>query len=355
MREKLRGCTLAGTGSKVPERILTNADLERMVDTSDEWIVTRTGIRERRISDPGVAVTDLALPAAQDALEMAGVSAADLDIIIVATVTPDRILPSASCTLQERLGASHAAAFDLNAACSGFVYGVSVASGMIAAGTAETVLVIGAETLSKIVDYEDRGTCVLFGDGAGAAVLRPSDPGHGILASRIRSDGTQGHVLEIPAGGSRMPASHATVDAHGHFIKMKGNELFKFSVRAMETVTRQAVEDAGVSLDQVRFLVPHQANLRIISAVAERLGVGEDRLVLNIDRFGNTSSASIPISLDELLRSGRVMPGDIIGLVAFGGGVTWGAIVLEWDPSLAHPLATSRAAQGATVTAGNRS
>ena len=355
MREKLRGCTLAGTGSKVPERVLTNADLERMVDTSDEWIVTRTGIRERRISDPGVAVTDLALPAAQDALEMAGVSAADLDIIIVATVTPDRILPSASCTLQERLGASHAAAFDLNAACSGFVYGVSVGSGMIAAGMAETVLVIGAETLSKIVDYEDRGTCVLFGDGAGAAVLRPSDPGHGILATRIRSDGTQGHVLEIPAGGSRMPASHATVDAHGHFIKMKGNELFKFSVRAMETVTRQAVEDAGVSLEQVRFLVPHQANLRIISAVAERLGVGEDRLVLNIDRFGNTSAASIPISLDELLRSGRVMPGDIIGLVAFGGGVTWGAIVLEWDPSLAHPLAASRAAQGATVTAGNRS
>ncbi|HEV8481241.1 MAG TPA: beta-ketoacyl-ACP synthase III [Candidatus Eisenbacteria bacterium] len=355
MREKLRGCTLAGTGSKVPERVLTNADLERMVDTSDEWIVTRTGIRERRISDPGVAVTDLALPAAQDALEMAGVSAADLDIIIVATVTPDRILPSASCTLQERLGASHAAAFDLNAACSGFVYGVSVGSGMIAAGMAETVLVIGAETLSKIVDYEDRGTCVLFGDGAGAAVLRPSDPGHGILATRIRSDGTQGHVLEIPAGGSRMPASHATVDAHGHFIKMKGNELFKFSVRAMETVTRQAVEDAGVSLEQVRFLVPHQANLRIISAVAERLGVGEDRLVLNIDRFGNTSAASIPISLDELLRSGRVMPGDIIGLVAFGGGVTWGAIVLEWDPSLAHPLAVSRAAQGATVTAGNGS
>jgi len=355
MREKLRGCTLAGTGSKVPDRILTNADLERMVDTSDEWIVTRTGIRERRISDPGTAVTDLALPAAQSALEMAGVSAADLDIIIVATVTPDRILPSASCTLQERLGASHAAAFDLNAACSGFVYGVSIGAGMIAAGTAETVLVIGAETLSKIVDYEDRGTCVLFGDGAGAAVLRPCDPGHGILATRIRSDGTQGHVLEIPAGGSRMPASHATVDAHGHFIKMKGNELFKFSVRAMETVTRQAVEEAGVSLDQVRFLVPHQANLRIISAVAERLGVGEDRLVLNIDRYGNTSAASIPISLDELLRSGRVMPKDIIGLVAFGGGVTWGAIVLEWDPSLAHPLTASRAQQVAAVTAENRS
>jgi len=196
---------------------------------------------------------------------------------------------------------------------------------------------------------------VLFGDGAGAAILRPCDPGHGILASRLRSDGTQGHVLEIPAGGSRMPASHATVDARGHFIKMKGNELFKFSVRAMETVTRQAVEDAGVSLEQVRFLVPHQANLRIISAVAERLGVGEDRLVLNIDRFGNTSAASIPISLDELLRSGRVMPGDIIGLVAFGGGVTWGAIVLEWDPALAHPLSASRAAPGATVTAGNRS
>jgi len=350
MRE-LRGCTLAGTGSKVPDRILTNADLERMVDTSDEWIVTRTGIRERRISEPGQAVTDLALPAAQAALEMAGISALDVDKIIVATVTPDRILPSASCTLQERLGATHAAAFDLNAACSGFVYGVSVGAGLIAAGTADTVLVIGAETLSKIVDYEDRGTCVLFGDGAGAAVLRPCDPGHGILAARLRSDGSQGHVLEIPAGGSRLPASHATVDAHGHFIKMKGNELFKFSVRAMETVTRQAVEEAGLALDKVRFLVPHQANLRIIKAMAERLGVGDDRLVLNIDHYGNTSAASIPISLDELLRSGKVMPGDVIGLVAFGGGVTWGAIVLEWDPSRAHPIQASRADQSATIVA----
>ena len=350
MRE-LRGCTLAGTGSKVPDRILTNADLERMVETSDEWIVTRTGIRERRISEPGQAVTDLALPAAQAALEMAGVSALDVDKIIVATVTPDRILPSASCTLQERLGATHAAAFDLNAACSGFVYGVSVGAGLIAAGTADTVLVIGAETLSKIVDYEDRATCVLFGDGAGAAVLRPCDPGHGILAARLRSDGSQGHVLEIPAGGSRLPASHETVNAHGHFIKMKGNELFKFSVRAMETVTRQAVEEAGITLDKVRFLVPHQANMRIIQAVADRLGVGDDRLVLNIDRFGNTSAASIPISLDELLRSGRVMPGDMIGLVAFGGGVTWGAIVLEWDPSRAHPIQVSRGHQSAAVTA----
>jgi 3-oxoacyl-[acyl-carrier-protein] synthase-3 len=191
----------------------------------------------------------------------------------------------------------------------------------------------------------------LFGDGAGAAVLRPCDPGHGILAARIRSDGSQGHVLEIPAGGSRLPASHATVDAHGHFIKMKGNELFKFSVRAMETVTRQALEEAGLSLDQVRFLVPHQANLRIIRAVAERLGVGDDRLVLNIDRFGNTSAASIPISLDELLRSGRVMPGDVIGLVAFGGGVTWGAIILEWDPALAHPIVALGAEQAAVIAA----
>src|SRR5215468_4455008 len=354
MRE-LRGCTLAGTGSKVPDRILTNADLERMVDTSDEWIVTRTGIRERRISEPGEAVTDLALPAAQAALEMAGISPLDVDKIIVATVTPDRILPSASCTLQERLGATHAAAFDLNAACSGFVYGVSVGAGLIAAGTADTVLVIGAETLSKIVDYEDRATCVLFGDGAGAAVLRPCDPGHGILSARLRSDGSQGHVLEIPAGGSRLPASHETVDAHGHFIRMKGNELFKFSVRAMETVTRQAIEEAGVPFEKLRYLVPHQANLRIIQAVADRLGIGPDRLVLNIDRFGNTSAASIPISLDELLRSGRVMPGDVIGLVAFGGGVTWGAVVFEWDPSRAHPITASRANQSATMAAGNHS
>ena len=348
---KLRGCTLVGTGSKVPDRVLTNADLEKMVDTSDEWIVSRSGIRERRISGVGEAVTDLALPAAEAALEMAGLSALDLDKIIVATVTPDRMLPSASCTMQERLGATHAAAFDLNAACSGFVYGMGVGASLIASGAADTVLVIGAETLSKIVDYEDRSTCVLFGDGAGAAILRPCDPGHGILASRLRSDGSQGHVLEIPAGGSRLPASHETVDARGHYIKMKGNELFKFSVRAMETVTRQAIEESGVPFDKVRFLVPHQANLRIINAVAERLGIGPDRLVLNIDRLGNTSAASIPISLDELLRSGRVQIGDVIGMVAFGGGVTWGAIVLEWNPALAYPIAASRAQATAAASA----
>jgi 3-oxoacyl-[acyl-carrier-protein] synthase-3 len=343
-----RGATVVGTGSYVPERILTNADFERMVDTSDEWIVSRTGIRERHVVSEGQAATDLALIAARNALEMAGVSALDLDKIIVATLTPDTYLPSAACTLQERLGASHAAAFDLNAACSGFVYALSVGTGLISSRLDDTILVVGVETLSRITDYQDRSTCVLFGDGAGAVVLRPCDAGHGILGTRLRSDGSQGEMLVIPAGGSRLPASHATVDARGHYIKMRGNELFKFSVRAMETVARQALADAGLTLHDVKFLVPHQANLRIISAIADRLEIPRERLVLNLERYGNTSSASVPISFDELIRSGRVEGGDIIELVAFGGGVTWGATVLEWDPARAHlqPSGQARAAVG---------
>jgi 3-oxoacyl-[acyl-carrier-protein] synthase III len=333
-----RGATVVGTGSYVPERVLTNADFERMVETSDEWIVTRTGIRERHVVRPGQASCDLAETAARRALEMAGMSAEDVDLILVATLTPDRFLPSAACTLQDRLGAKHAWAFDLNAACSGFVYGIPVAASLIAAGQADTVLLIGVETLSSVTDYQDRATCVLFGDGAGAVVMRPCDPGKGVLAHRLGSDGSQGAMLEIPAGGSREPASHATVDARGHFIKMKGNELFKFAVRAMESVARQALADAGADLKDLKFLIPHQANLRIINAIADRLEVKPEQLVVNVDRYGNTSSASIPISLDELVRGGRSKPGDLIELVAFGGGVTWGAVLMEWNPTCAYPL-----------------
>ena len=294
-----RGVVIAGTGSATPPRVLSNKDLEGMVDTSDEWIVSRTGIRERRIAGPDVAVSDLSFEASKKALEMAGLNALDIDIIILATVMPDRILPSGACTLQEKLGASHAAAFDLNAACSGFIYGMSVGTSMISAGLAETVLVIGAETLSKITDYEDRSTCVLFGDGAGAALLRPCDTGAGIHAVRLRSDGTLGELLEIDAGGSRKPASHETVDAGGHYIRMRGNEVFKFAVRAMESITRESVEASGLQPEDIDLLIPHQANLRIITATASRLGMPMEKVVVNIDRYGNTSAASIPISLDE--------------------------------------------------------
>jgi len=344
-----RGSVIVGTGACVPERVLTNADLERLVDTNDQWIRERTGIRERRIADPSQAVSDLAAVASRQALEMAGIEPADLDLIIVATLTPDRWLPSASCTLQEVLGARHAAAFDLNAACSGFIYGLGVADSMIRSGMLETALVIGAETLSRIVDYQDRSTCVLFGDGAGAAVLRPCAGGRGVLAVELRSDGTQGNLLEIPAGGSRLPASHQTVDERGHFIKMRGNELFKFAVRSMESVSRATMEAAGVAPEDISLLIPHQANYRIVKATADRLGMSEDRIVLNIERLGNTSSASVPIGLDEAVRGGRLKLGDRFAMVAFGGGVTWGAAVCEWNPALAEPLHERTAGAGAAA------
>jgi 3-oxoacyl-[acyl-carrier-protein] synthase-3 len=337
LTDPARGVVIVGTGSATPPRVLSNKDLESIVDTSDEWIVSRTGIRERRIAAPEVAVSDLSLEAAQNALEMAGLTALDLDLIIVGTVTPDSMLPSAACTIQKRLGATHAAAFDINAACSGFIYAISTGSAAIKARQADTVLVVGAEILSKVTDYKDRGTCVLFGDGAGAAILRPCDSGKGVHAIRIRSDGTLGELLEIDAGGSRKPASHETVDAGGHFIRMRGNEVFKFAVRAMESITRESVEASGFVPEDLDLLIPHQANLRIITAIASRLGLPMEKVVVNIDRYGNTSSASIPISLDEVVRDGRLKPGDRFGMVAFGGGATWGAVVADWNPSLAHP------------------
>jgi 3-oxoacyl-[acyl-carrier-protein] synthase-3 len=326
----IRGTAIVGTGMYVPDRVLTNADFERMVDTSNEWILERTGIRERRISAPEQASSDLALIAAQRALEMARLSAEDIDQIVLATTTPDRILPSCACTVQAKLGAKNAAAFDVFAACSGFIYGLGIARGLIGTGIADTVLVIGVEQLSRIVDYTDRNTCVLFGDGAGAAVLRPCPPGEGILSVSIHSDGVLGDLLEVPAGGSRTPASHETVDQRGHFIKMKGKELFKVAVRGMEESLRRALETAGLTPDDLDLVIPHQANQRIIDATRERLGVPAEKVVLNIDRYGNTSSASIPISLDELVRAGRIRPGDHIGFVAFGGGATWGASIARW-------------------------
>lgn len=343
--EAIRGTAIVGTGMYVPDRVLTNADFERMVETSNEWILERTGIRERRISAPEQASSDLATIAAQRALEMAQVAPEDVDQIVLATTTPDRYLPSCACTVQAKIGAKNAAAYDVFAACSGFIYGLGVGRGVIGTGLADTVVVIGVEQLSRIVDYTDRNTCVLFGDGAGAAVLRPCEPGQGILSVSIHSDGVLGDLLEIPAGGSRTPASHETVDQKGHFIRMKGKELFKVAVRGMEESLRRALEIAGLTPDDLDLVIPHQANQRIIDATRERLGVPDEKVVLNIERYGNTSSASIPISLDELVRSGRIRQGNHVGLVAFGGGATWGATIVRW---VGHPASVD----GDSATAG---
>jgi len=335
--DAIRGATITGTGMYVPERKLTNADLERMVDTSDEWIVERTGIHERRIAAPEQASSDLALIACQRALSAAGLSADQVDCIVVATTTPDRILPSCACTLQQKLGATRAVAFDMFAACTGFVFGLSIGRSMIAARTVDTVLVVGVETLSRIVDYTDRNTCVLFGDGAGAVVLQPCAEGEGLLAIDIHSDGELGGVLEVPSGVSANPPSAATVAAREHFIRMQGKKLFPFAVRTMTESLRRCMEQAGVSAEEVEMVISHQANLRIIDAVRERLGVTPDKVPVNIDRYGNTSSASIPISLDELVREGRVKPGDLIGFCAFGGGATWGASIIRWTMARQMP------------------
>jgi 3-oxoacyl-[acyl-carrier-protein] synthase III len=328
--EVIRGATITGTGHYVPERLLTNADLEAMVETSDQWIVERTGIRERHIAAADQASSDLALIACQRALAMAGVEAQDVDQIILATTTPDRILPSCACTLQSKLGATRAAAYDMFAACTGFVFGLGMARGLIGAGVADTVLVVGVETLSRIVDYTDRNTCVLFGDGAGAAVVQACEPGQGILAVDMHSDGELGEVLEVPAGISFNPASERTVREKQHFIHMQGKKLFPFAVRSMEDSLRKCLAASGVGADELEVVIPHQANLRIIDAVRERLGLPDDKVYVNIERFGNTSSASIPIALDELVRAGRLQPGARVGLAAFGGGATWGGSVIHW-------------------------
>ncbi len=349
--EGVRGATITGTGMYVPDRILTNGDLERMVETSDEWIRERTGIAQRRIGAPDQASSDLALVASQRALEAAGLEPGDLDQIILATTTPDRILPSCACTLQAKLGAKNAAAYDIFAACTGFIYGMGLARGVIGTGLADTVLLVGVEMLSRIVDYGDRNTCVLFGDGAGAAVIRPCAPEDGILSVTIHSDGVLGDLLEVPAGGSRQPASAQSLEEHGHFIKMRGRELFKVAVRGMEESLRRALGDAGLTPDDLELVIPHQANRRIIDATRERLGIPAEKVILNIERYGNTSSASIPISLDEVVRAGRLKPGDHVGFVAFGGGATWGAMVSRWTMPVPAASATAGAAVAARAAA----
>ncbi len=326
---------IAGIGSYVPDKVLTNADLERMVDTSDEWITARTGIRERRIAADDQATSDLALAAAKAALADAGIDAADLDLVLVATATPDMFFPATACLVQHRLGAVNAAAFDLSAACSGFIYGIHTADSFIRTGTYKNVLLIGAETMSRVTDWSDRATCVLFGDGAGAVVLKaaegdPKTGDAGVIVSRIFSDGAAWDYICVPGGGSRIPPSTELLDSGDQFLKMRGNETFKVAVRNMERAAREVLDEAGFKPGDLALVVPHQANIRILNAVGERLGLSEDQLMLNLDVYGNTSAASVPLALDEAARDGRVKSGDLVLLLAFGSGLTWGSALIRW-------------------------
>jgi len=319
-----------GTGAYLPERRLTNEELERMVETTDRWIVERTGIRERRIAAPEEATSDLASAAARQALTASGVTASSVELIIVATATPDMLFPSTACLVQDRLGAKQAFAFDLSAACTGFLYALAVADQYIRAGTYRTILVIGAEVLSRMIDWTDRSTCILFGDGAGAAVLQADQGTRGILSTHLHSDGALWDLIHIPGGGSRRPPSVETLANRMNFVKMKGSETFRVAVRALEEVAREALTANGLSPEELSLIIPHQANLRILQAVAERLAVPEGKVVINVDRYGNTSAASIPIALDEAVRGGRVKPDDLLLLEAFGAGLTWGAAIVRW-------------------------
>ncbi|MGH7831622.1 MAG: beta-ketoacyl-ACP synthase III [Candidatus Binatia bacterium] len=329
-RPRLRTVVL-GTGSELPSKVLSNAALEEIVDTSDEWITTRTGIKERRILEEGKGNADMAYRASVRALKDAGVDAKDLDAIIMGTVTPDYPFPSSACVLEDMLGAHKAFSFDVNAACSGFLNALSVADSFIQTGRIRNALVIGSDALSRLLNWKDRTTCVLFGDGAGAVVVGAAHDGNrGILSARLRTDGSYAKTLYVPAGGSLKPASHETVRRNEHTITMNGKEVFKVAVRSMEEISRQALDEAGVDVDQVALVVPHQANLRIITAFAERLGVPMSKVVVNLERYGNTSAASVPVALDEARREGRISSGDIVLLNAFGAGFAWGAAVIRF-------------------------
>ncbi|MDB6067967.1 MAG: 3-oxoacyl-(acyl-carrier-protein) synthase 3 [Pedosphaera sp.] len=327
---KGRTCSISGVGSYVPERIVTNADLERMVDTSNEWIVSRTGIKERRVAAADEFTSDLAAHAATRAMKQAGVKPEEIDLIIVATITPDMPFPSTACLVQQKIGAYRAAAFDIEAACSGFIYGLEIGQQFIMSRTYNTVLVIGAEKLSSIVDWTDRNTCVLFGDGAGAAILQNRPNAHGLLTACMGADGQKADLLSMPGGGSRCPASAASVSAGMHYLRMDGKETFKNAVQAMNTAAQESLRRCELDISQIKCIIPHQANRRIIDAVSDRLGAKPEQVFVNLDKYGNTSAASVAIALDEVVESKRIQRGDLILLVVFGAGLTWGAAVIEW-------------------------
>lgn len=317
-------------GSYVPDRVLSNSDLEELVDTSDAWITDRTGIKERRIADDNQATSDLAFEASKIAIERAGLNARDIDMIIVATITGDMPFPSTACFLQNKLGASRAVGFDINATCSGFLYALYIADGLVRSGMHRRILIVGAEVLSRVTDWKDRATCVLFGDGAGAVIVEATSEERGILSMSINSDGSMWELINIPGGGSRNPSSPDTLNQGMHYIQMKGNETFKVAVRTLEEVALKTLADNGMNPSQLTLLVPHQANLRIIQATAERLSLPMERVVVNLERYGNTSAASIPIALDEAMMDGRIKDGDYLLLEAFGGGLTWAAALIKW-------------------------
>lgn len=330
MSSSQRRSVILGTGSEVPSKVVTNHDLEKMVETSDEWITVRTGIKERHVLEEGKGNADMAFPAAKRALEDAGMEAKDLDAIIMGTVSADYVMPSSACVLEDMLGARNAFSFDVGAACSGFLNAISVADSFIRTGKINNALVVGSDTLSRMLNWQDRTTCILFGDGAGAAVLGASENGSGILSTKLRTDGSYVKTLYVPAGGSLKPATLETVKRNEHTITMNGKEVFKIAVRSMEEISREALAEAGIGIEQVSLVIPHQANKRIIVALAERLGVPMEKIMVNLDRYGNTSAASVPVALDEARRQGRIKPGDIVLLNAFGAGFAWGAAVVKF-------------------------
>lgn len=328
---KLKNVGIVGLGSYVPEKILTNFDLEKMVDTNDEWIKTRTGISERRIAADNQATSDLAFEAAKKAIENAGINKEDIGLVIVATMTPDHLIPSTACLLQDKLGLKNVGAFDLGAACSGFVYAMVTASNFIATGIYKNVLVVGAETLSKVIDWEDRNTCILFGDGAGAVVLGEVEEGYGIISSHFASDGSGASALEIPAGGSRNPASAETVNDRNHFMKMAGQDVFKFAVKAIPDTVTKNLSKTELDINDIDLFIPHQANYRIIDSAAKRLKVSNEKFIMNLQKYGNTSGASIPLAMDEALKQGKIKKGDTIMLAGFGAGLTYASCLFKWS------------------------
>lgn len=331
MPDHLIQAGIIGVGSYLPERIVTNHELEKMMDTSDEWITSRTGIKERRIAEPNDTTAGLAIKASRKALENAGVKPEELDLIILTTCSKDMIIPASACIVQDQLGAVNAAAFDLEAGCTGFVYALTIAGQFIATGAMKRILVVGSETLSKILNWEDRNTSVLFGDGAGAVVVGPVKKGEGFLASKLAAEGAGWEHLLVPAGGSRIPATPLTIEQKLHYVHMHGKEVFRYAVRVMEEEALKIVKLAGLELSEIDLLIPHQANIRIIEHAAKKLNLSMDKVVVNVDRLGNTSSASIPLALDDAVKSGRLKSGDNVVMVAFGAGLTSGGIVAKWS------------------------